>query len=201
MENKPIGTDQLDTALTLLSELLEFHGSDPIELVVCGGSALIALNLVPRTTRDVDVLALRSNSQLIAPVPLPDLLVKTAEEVRKALSLPIDWFNNGPSSNEGGLFQMGLPEGLEDRLTTKRYGSVLSVSFIGRVDQIYFKLWAAVDRGGYHIDDLLKLNPTEDELISAAFWTMEKDVSEGYRMVLKELLTHLGFENAVHRLS
>lgn len=29
-------------------------------------------------------------------------------------------------------------------------------SFIGRADQIPFKLWASVDRGGYPIDDLLK---------------------------------------------
>ncbi len=201
METNPIGTEQLDTALNLLSELLQFQESEPIELVVCGGSALIALNLVPRTTRDVDILALRSNSLLISPAPLPSLLVQTALEVQKALNLPDDWINNGPSANEGGLFQMGLPDGLESRLTTKRYGEVLSVSFIGRIDQIYFKLWAAVDRGGYHIDDLLKLHPTENELVEAALWTMEKDVSEGYKMVLGQLLIHLGFENAVQRIS
>jgi len=201
METNPIGTEQLGTALNLLSELLQFQESEPIELVVCGGSALIALNLVPRTTRDVDILALRSNSLLISPAPLPSLLVQTALEVQKALNLPDDWINNGPSANEGGLFQMGLPDGLESRLTTKRYGEVLSVSFIGRIDQIYFKLWAAVDRGGYHIDDLLKLHPTENELVEAALWTMEKDVSEGYKMVLGQLLIHLGFDNAVQRIS
>ncbi len=201
MENKPIGSDQLDSALNLFSELLQFHGSEPVELIVCGGSALIALNLVPRTTRDVDILALRSGSILIAPEPLPELLVETAKEVQHALGLPADWFNNDPSANEGSLFQMGLPEGLESRLTTKRYGAILSVSFIGRIDQVYFKLWAAVDRGGYHIDDLLKLNPTENELVAAALWTMEKDVSEGYQIVLKQLLTHLGFDNAVQRIS
>lgn len=201
MKSKPIGTEQLDTALNLLSELLQYQESEPFELVVCGGSALIALNLVPRTTRDVDILALRSNSLLISPAPLPNLLVQTAREVQIALNLPDDWINNGPSANEGGLFQMGLPDGLESRLTTKRYGEVLSVSFIGRIDQIYFKLWAAVDRGGYHIDDLLKLHPTENELVDAALWTMEKDVSEGYKMVLGQLLIHLGFENAVQRIS
>jgi hypothetical protein len=168
MQMKPIGFEQLDTALSMLAELLLFHKSEPIHLVICGGSALIALKLVLRTTRDLDILALYNENGLSAPVPLPDKLCSAADEVRLALKLPANWLNNGPSSNEGGLFQMGLPEGLEMRIVTRIYGPALTVSFIGRRDQIFFKLWASVDRGGYHIDDLLKLNPTEDEMVAAA---------------------------------
>jgi hypothetical protein len=50
---------------------------------------------------------------------------------------------------------MGLPEGFVSRLFQKDYGRRLTVYFAGRKDQIHFKLYAAVDRGGYHIDDLL----------------------------------------------
>ncbi len=41
MHNKPIGSQQLDTALSMLSELLSFYDSEPVHIVVCGGSALI----------------------------------------------------------------------------------------------------------------------------------------------------------------
>ncbi|NLE00595.1 MAG: hypothetical protein GX640_12050 [Fibrobacter sp.] len=201
MHNKPIGAQQLDAALTMLSELLSFYDSEPVHIVVCGGSALIALELVIRTTRDLDILAMWDHGMLIAPVPLPDKLCKAADEVCKALKLPDNWLNNGPSSNNGGLFQMGLPDGLEKRTFAKTYGKILTVSFIGRIDQIYFKLWASIDQGGYHIDDLLKLNPTPDEITNAARWTMEKDVSEGYRFVLIEFLEKTGFNNVIKRIT
>lgn len=46
----------LDEALSLLAELTAEH--PPQHWVVCGGSSLLALGLVRRTTtRDVDVLA------------------------------------------------------------------------------------------------------------------------------------------------
>ncbi|BDU71346.1 hypothetical protein METEAL_05200 [Mesoterricola silvestris] len=171
-----------------------------MHLVVCGGSALIALGLVSRTTRDLDVLALAREGRLVAPVPLPPALVVAAEAVAKVFGLPRNWLNNGPSSGEGGLFQVGMPEGLQDRLVTCAYGPALTVSFIARADQIPFKLWASVDRGGYHIDDLLKLQPTAEEIRAAALWTLEKDVSEGYRMVLGSLLTELGYADVARSL-
>ena len=51
----------------------------PIHLVVCGGSALIALRLVTRTTQDVDVLATLENGQLHCARPLPEWLLTAAE--------------------------------------------------------------------------------------------------------------------------
>jgi len=41
IHNKPIGSQQLDTALSMPSELLSFYDSEPVHIVVCGGSALI----------------------------------------------------------------------------------------------------------------------------------------------------------------
>lgn len=196
-----IGREQLDAALTLLAELLMFNNSEPIHLIACGGSALIALDLVQRTTKDLDVIALYKGETMHAPVPLPDMLCRAANDVQLALNLPENWLNNGPSSNSGGLFQMGLPDGLELRTLTKAYGQCLSVSFIGRQDQIFFKLWASVDRGGYHIDDLLKLKPTEDEIVAASRWTLQKDVSDGYRMVLIQFLEHIGFSHVINRIT
>ena len=88
---------------------------------------------------------------------------------------------------------MGLPEGFVSRLSRKDYGGNLTVYFAGREDQIHFKLYAAVDRGGYHIADLLALNPEENELTRAAQWAMTHDVSPGFREVMKHLLKELGY--------
>lgn len=96
---------------------------------------------------------------------------------------------------------MGLPKGLQKRLVRKEYGEKLTISFISRLDQVYFKLWASVDRGGYHIEDLMALTPTANELFDAACWTMEKDVSEGYLMVLKDFLKAIGFEDVALKLA
>src|ERR1019366_6713832 len=81
-------------------------------LVICGGSALIAMSLRRRTTRDMDVVALLSAAQEpISPDPLPAFLLRAADQVARDLGLFEGWLNNGPSRGEGGLFQMGLPEG------------------------------------------------------------------------------------------
>src|ERR1700682_2190302 len=100
-----------------------------------------------------------------SPDPLPDFLIAAAKQVARVLGLFDNWLNNGPSSGEGGLYQMGLPEGITERLTGQEYGSRLMVYFIGRLDQIHFKLYAAADqRDGTHLTDLSALEPTDVEL-------------------------------------
>ncbi|WP_205618969.1 hypothetical protein [Rubritalea marina] len=129
---------------------------------------------------------------------MPETLVSTANRVAIDLGLPDDWLNNGPSSGPGGLFQVGLPDALEDRLTMKSYGTNLHVSFVGRLDQICFKLYAAVDQmGSYHGQDLAKLNPTLVELEFAITWVKTQDSSEGFLSMLKLYLMEVGHDDAV----
>lgn len=194
---KKFDVKSLLEALKLLDNRLSKIKADAVELVVCGGSALIVTELVARTTKDLDVVAcMNSDGQLIDADPLPNSLLIEAERVAENLNLPKDWINSGPAD----LFRMGLPEGFQSRLHIHKIGESLTIHFIGRLDQIYFKLYASVDRGGYHIDDLLALNPTENELVAAARWTFTHDVSEGFEMLLKNLLNHLGYKNAVTRI-
>jgi hypothetical protein len=198
----PISHENLDQALSLLAARLELARAEPLCLVICGGSALIAMNLRRRTTRDMDVVALLNAAhEPISPDPLPDFLLKAADQVARDLGLFEGWLNNGPSRGEGGLFQMGLPEGFVGRLTEKRYSPRLSVHFIGRFDQIHFKLYAAADqRDGTHLNDLRALEPATAELEAAARWAMTHDVSEGFKRVLKELLTQIGHESVAERI-
>jgi hypothetical protein len=62
MKEKTIDFSKLKRALDLLNEQLLLMDSPPVNLVVCGGSALIATGLVARTTQDVDVLATFTDS-------------------------------------------------------------------------------------------------------------------------------------------
>lgn len=185
----------LNEAFKLLNDRLELHEAPHFNLVICGGTSLIATRLVERTTKDVDVVAFIDESDNLAdPEPMPESLLKEVKAVALDLGLDEDWLNNGPSKGDGGLFRSGLPEGFASRLIRQNIGAKLTLYFIGRVDQIHFKLYASVDRfGGYHTNDLMILNPTDDEILMAAKWSMTHDPSEGYKMMLKKFLEHFGY--------
>jgi hypothetical protein len=179
----------LEEALSLLGELLTDRPAQ--HYVVCGGSSLLALGLVSRTTtRDVDVLAAVENGQLCTAKPLPDWLQDAAAKVAQDLDLMETWFNTGPSDDS--FFRIGLPEGLERRLTTREFGPALRISFISRYDQIHLKLYATADSDqGRHYQDLLDLKPSAEELLAAARWTRTHDPSEGFLSVLVKVLNHM----------
>jgi len=194
---KNLDEPRLFQALTLLDELLRINRAPRFELVICGGSALIATGLVHRTTRDVDIVAMLKDGMVPSdPEPLPPELENAARKVAASLGLPTDWLNCGPCD----LFRMGLPGGFLERLARRDIGANLTVFFIGRTDQIHFKLYASVDRGGYHIEDLLALQPSDDELVEAGKWSMTHDVSDGYKMMLKELLREINHGDAADRI-
>lgn len=198
-----IDTKLLDQALRHLGLLLDHGGHPPVALVVCGGSALLARHLVSRTTtRDVDVVALADVAgETIDPEPLPKYLREAAETARLDLGLPENWLNNEPSRGDGGLYRAGLPKGLIGRAEKRCYGESLTVYLIGRLDQITFKLPAAVDQGGgRHLSDLLELKPDADELLGAARWARTYDPSEGFARILRDLLRKMGHGSVADQL-
>jgi hypothetical protein len=180
-----------DRLLSALGEQLAALGQR-FELVVIGGSGLLALGLIDRSTRDVDVLALRAGDELGSAKPLPAALVAARDRVARDFSLPGDWLNPGPTD----LLEFGLPEGFIDRLERRDYGGCLTAYFASRYDQIHFKLYALVDQGpGKHEADLRSLSPSKEELLAAAHWSTSHDPSEGYAQLLRDVLTHLGVDN------
>jgi hypothetical protein len=187
-----ITKETLDVILSALAEQLQSLGEQQ-EIVVIGGSALTALGLVKRTTRDVDLLAIADHGELRSAKPLPDALRTARDQVALDFGLDENWLNSGPTD----LLKWGLPNGLMTRVVTRYYGSALTVHFAGRLDQIHFKLFAMVDQsGGRHETDLRALQPSAEELIAAAVWSMTQDPSPGYRMVLEEALSALGVNDA-----
>lgn len=184
--------ETLDVLLGALGEQLGALGSH-VEIVVIGGSALAALGLVRRATRDVDVLAIAEKGELRLAEPLPDALLSARAAVARDFGLNENWLNAGPTD----LIKWGLPRGFMTRVVTRQYGPALAVDFAGRVDQIHFKIFAMVDQGGgRHEADLRALGPTAAELIAAARWSITQDPSPGYRSVLVEALRYLGVDDA-----
>ena len=167
--------------------------NERFELVVIGGSALLALRLVDRATRDVDLLAIRRGSNLVPADPLPETLLEAVAEIARDFSLPLDWLNAGPSS----LLDFGLPSGFESRLERREYGGFLTIWLASRLDQIHFKLYAVTDQGpGKHEQDLRALDPAPSELLDAARWAITHDPSSGFRQELLHALASLGVEDA-----
>ena len=178
--------------LGALADQLQVLGSH-VEIVVIGGSALTALGLVRRATRDVDLLAIAENGELRLAEPLPQALLTARAAVATDFGLTENWLNAGPTD----LLKWGLPEAFMSRVVTRSYGTALVVHFASRYDQIHFKLYAMVDHGGgRHEADLRALNPTQGELTAAARWSITQDPSAGYRLVLVEALRVLGVGDA-----
>ena len=185
---RPVEPDIINDIFEALDRQIGVHGGIPYALVICGGTALSALGLVIRTTRDVDVLGkvLETPEGLIIQriLKFEDWLIEAANKVGRDFDLPEGWLNLGPASQ----VESGLPEGFEKRLVRRVYGHFLTIYFISRVDQIHFKLYAAVDRDDYHVQDLFTLKPTENEMEIAAKWVVTQDVSGVFKALLKDFL-------------
>jgi uncharacterized nucleotidyltransferase DUF6036 len=162
--------EALEEALATLGAILQDRRM-PYELLAIGGSSLLLLGLIDRPTGDLDILALFESGAVRKLEELPEPLNAAAQQVATALGLSQNWLNAGPSS----LMDFGLPQGWEGRVVTRQFGGPC-LNLPAREDQICFKLYAAVDRGpnDKHFEDLKKLNPTAEELVFAARWTVTR---------------------------
>jgi len=191
-----ITPNRLESLLEGLGQVLEARGLT-YTLVTVGGASLLLQRLSVRPTRDLDVIAVGDGQGLRKAEVLPTSLLEAARDVGIAAGVGENWLNAGPA----GLMDFGLPAGFIERCEVKRYGS-LTLLIASRLDQICFKLYAAVDQApaSKHLDDLRLLEPTADELVAAARWSMTHDPSAGYRGQLVSLLLMLGVPDADSQL-
>ena len=180
----------MEEALEILGARLDELGHH-IGVVVIGGASMLLLGVIERPTADVDVVGVASSHGYIAAEPLPRFLVDAVGEVGETLGLGAKWFNSGPS----GLVTFGLPPGLEERVSIRIYGG-LEVHLPAPEDLVCFKLYAAVDltERSKHFTDLVALEPTRAQLLSAARWTRTHDPSAGFLGELVRILNLLGAE-------
>lgn len=162
----------LNTALSLLGDFLAEADSAPVWLVVCGGSALLTQHLTTRTTRDVDVMALREwEENVVSAYPLPDAVKDAAYRVAKELRLNQDWLNSAASLH--GFDLSVLPTRFWQEVDTREYNHHLKISFIGRPGLILLKFSAVLGRDQRRdIDDLLCLQPTPTETEEFLRWVL-----------------------------
>lgn len=181
---------RIEEALGTLGELLA-ERAEEAEILVIGGSSLLLLGFVERPTADVDVVGFAVPGGYSKADALPGYLAQAVAEVGEALGLGPKWLNVGPA----GLIEFGLPAGLEQRVTVRRYGS-LWVHLPARQDLICFKLYAAVDQGprSKHTADLRRLDVSDSEMITAARWTRTHDPSPAFLGELRGLLREFGVE-------
>jgi hypothetical protein len=188
-----IGREQLQAALAALGELLAARGHR-FDVVLIGGGNLILRELIQRpTTRDLDILGVLTADGVEPIRPMPEPLRDAIVDVGRTFGLASDWLNTGPEA----LLDLGLPSGFVGRLERRDFGGLVAW-LAGRFDMVCFKLYAAADQGlrSRHFQDLRDLEPGPGDLIEAARWTMSQDPSPGFRSMLVEVLSGLGFEDA-----
>jgi hypothetical protein len=162
------------------------------EIVVIGGSALTALGLVRRATRDVDLLAIAEDGELRLAEPLPPSLVTARAAVAADFGLDEDWLNAGPTD----LLKWGLPEGFMSRVVTRSYGTALVVHFAGRFDQIHFKLLPWLTRAAGVMRPICGRSARRQRNWLQRRWSTTQDPSPGYKSVLVDALRVLGVDDA-----
>lgn len=190
----PQGEFDVEQALAALGEWLEQEGGEPLGVVILGGTALILLGIVERGTSDVDLLALADpidrghggSPTIRPPEPLPRRLRDGVRRIARDFQLSENWMNVGLAAQ----WKTGLPEGLAERLEWRQFGA-LHVGLVSRYDLIFFKLYAAADSPGtesVHFQDLVTLDPSDQELAEAEQWVRSQDPSPAFQSLLDQAL-------------
>ncbi len=197
-----ISAENLDEILSRLNRKMVYAEGKPLNVAVCGGSALIAVALVARPTKDVDVVALlrvnQANVEILEVKSLPTDVERLAAEIGTELGIREDWFN----FNASPLIAFGFPPNMTSRLIKKSYGICLTVYFISRFDQVHFKIYAAMDPkdGTRHLSDLLDLKPKEHEVRAAVSWLLGRKASAEFKAALCQVLERIGYERIAEQI-
>lgn len=184
---------ELEGVLGAVGELLAAEG-EHIAIVVVGGATLNLLGVVQRATSDVDVIARAFRDptgelRLERALPFPPALARSIRTVARDFGLPEDWMNAVIEAQ----WTHGLPPGLPEDITWRQYGDGLDVGLVGRRTLIDLKLFAAVDRGprSVHLQDLIVLSPSEEEMRSAAAWVLTQDAAPEWASLVHEVIEHV----------
>lgn len=161
--------------------------------MVVGGATLNLLGIVQRTTNDVGVIArafrdVEGVLRLSQAEPFPTSLQHAIRTVARDFGLPENWMN----AEVGAQWVQGLPPWILDDITWRPYGH-LDVGLVGRRTLIALKLFAAVDSGprSVHVQDLLALAPTDEELEGARGWVVTQDANENFDSMISRVIEHV----------
>jgi len=142
----------------LTSKRLRFEG------VAIGGAALVVLDVIQRSTRDVDLLE----------EEIPEAISKAASEFANLHGLSEQWFNAGPAD-----LMRNLPSNWKTDLQQLYSGKSLTLRTLSRINIIRTKFWAMCDRMR-DVDDLIAISPTDEEIEIAIHWVSPLDANPGW---------------------
>ena len=160
-----ISSDTLKDALSALGAFLEEATAEPESFVLIGGSALLALGLISRTTQDADIMAgVDLREGLVDPRPMSEALRNAARRVAREYDLEENWLNTGPAAQ----VLAGLPVGrswIASHLGRMAPGSrsisrIATISFISNCLPPSIRGWGGTSPISQHsLPPILKCSP------------------------------------------
>ncbi|MBT4762875.1 MAG: hypothetical protein HOO06_14370 [Bdellovibrionaceae bacterium] len=161
----------LDLLFAELDELLSKQ-SMRYHLIIYGGAALIANNILDRVTVDIDVFEPQLDKHILAAI----------KEIAKRHMFDDLWINS-----TGNAFKNELPKNWKTRLLQVFKGTRLTISTLGRIDLIFTKFLAELDRQE-DLEDLKSLNPTVAEIKEIRTPLLELENDKQWKEKVIELL-------------
>lgn len=122
--------------------------------IVVGGSALVLLDIIDRSTKDFDMIEDNIPQEIV------DAALKFAEQE----NLSIYWLNSGPSE-----LVKHLPAHWRSTIQPLYSGDGLKLSTLSRDNLIKAKIWAYCDRTKDY-DDVISMLPSKGELADTQAW-------------------------------
>ena len=175
---------ELNRLLNKLNSKLSQKG-EKRKLILCGGAALILLNLEKVETVDVDLVD-----------PSRDVLLQNlAKEIATdEKSIREDWLN----SNASSFFKKHnpLPKNWEKRLDTVYESSHLTVKALSREDLLFTKICSHIDREMDEQD--IKVLTHDEAMFNRAIekvTKLKKYQNSIAKIIIAELRTRLGFDD------
>lgn len=156
--------------LAALGEVLEKQNAKIVDIVVCGGMALVLQGMTDRRTRDIDGLGLvvDNGGTLKLKKPLVGKQFSDAvERVGAVYGEGKNWFGFAAIVLHDDTT---LPAGLVKRAMVKQYGSRLRLC--SRQDMVCLKMWAALNRSGPDMGDLMDMGTSEEEAEAGFKWCL-----------------------------
>ena len=192
---------EIDRALTELGRQLARLDSSEVRILCGGASALCMLEILSRSTMDVDALAFLGKGGALTKIRrFPKELEMAIRRTATTLGLDESWFN--ASAME--LLRLGLPKGVVSRSARhrKQYGPCLTVQFLDRLDQVALKLFASMDPVKFrrHLEDLVSMKPKAKEIDHALEWMLGWKTSPAFRKRLSSILIGLDFPKHAKRV-
>ncbi|MBW3631002.1 MAG: hypothetical protein KY464_17145 [Gemmatimonadetes bacterium] len=125
---------------------------------------------------------------LFTPEPLPDVVRESILRVARDFGLNDDRMNTVVAKQ----WRSGMPPSLAEDLEWHHF-SALHVGVPGREAMIALKLFAALDTGprSVHMQDLLRMKPTDAELEEAAEWVSTQDASDAFHSQIPQAIDHV----------